>query len=615
MMLAASAYAQKFTDSLLLHIPTDNNVIDNGPQSYAVNASSIAYSTDNRGLANQSVVCNGLSTKITISTSSKFQHSLPLTAAVWVNITSQTGNFPVFYGADNVNAYSGIWLQVIDGYVYANMGDGQSNGTSNRYSVRSTNKLTTATWYHIAAVFKSGSIDLYINGSKDETTVASGNGTFMAWTTANSTYGYATKTGGYNYFSGSLDNLMVWGRALSDAEIRIAKNLVYFGEIGSTVKDFGPTNSVATNTGTTADFDRLGNANGGLKFNGSSDKLTLPTNANYKPTFPFTISAWVYSESKTGIVPIVATTDHQIDYYNGASLWVENGYPCLYIGDGGCKGANCRSTYLAADSIKINRWNLVTAVVTAYNNIKIYINGAAVSGGALSGTGTTMSNSASVPGTIGYLTDAYATSNRYFKGIIDEVFITNTALSAADVTTLFANSLYVVRHPGNSTGDQGTNIDITCAGAGTGAVTYQWQKNGWSGGWSNKSGATSNVLAFNSLQASDTGNYRCVIKLGSKTVTTNSCFVNMTIPVNKVQQLNQQIALYPNPANQKLKISTGLNTAYTVKIINLWGSVVMEKSAITRDLELDLNAISAGTYVVRVESAQGVYQSNLQVQR
>lgn len=615
MMLAASAYAQKFTDSLLLHIPTSNNVADNGPNNYTVSPTSVAYGNDYRSLANQAVVCNGSSTRVAITTSAKFQHALPMTVSVWVNITTQTGNLPVFYGADNYNVYSGIWLQVIDGYLYANMGDGQAAGTGNRYSVRSTNKLSVSTWYNITAVFKTGAIDLYINGTKDESTTASGGATTMAWMGVAASYGFASKSGGYNYFSGSLDNLMVWGRALSETEIKIAKNLVYFGEMGNTVKDFGPTTSIATKSGTTADFDRLGNTNGGLKFNGSSDKLTLPANANYKPTFPFTISAWVYSESKTGIVPIVATTDHQVDYYNGASLWVENGYPCLYIGDGGCKGANCRSTYLASDSIKINRWNLVTAVVTAYNNIKIYINGTAVSGGALSGTGTTMSNSASIPGTIGYLTDAYATSNRYFKGIIDEVLIANVALTAPDVNSLYANSLYVSQHPANVTADQGTSQFIACAGAGTGAVTYQWQRYTYGSGWANHSAATKKTVVFNSLSAADTGLYRCVITMGSKNVTTNAALVKMTIPVNGVVAPIHTLALYPNPANQKLKISTGLNTTYTISIINMAGSVVLEKAGIARELELDINAIAAGSYVVRVASAQGVYQTNLQVQR
>ncbi len=616
--LAAELVAQKYSDSLLLHIPVNSTVNDNGPAGYAPTSASITYSNDTRGNVNQAVTFNGTSSRVTYATAgTAFQHALPLTVSTWVNLNSITGNNPVFYSNDNYSRYAGVWIQIIDGFIYANVGDGIAAGSGNRFSVKSASALTASTWVHICAVFSSSNvIDLYINGVKDLATTASGTNVTMGWnTTSNTSLGSANiGAGTYAYLNGKIDNLMVWGRALSDVEVKLNKDLVFFGDLGAASKDFGPASNTITKTGTTADVDRMGNTGSGLLFNGNSDKIALPANATYKPAFPVTLSAWVYIETSTGTLPIVNTTDHSSGVYAGASLWIDNGFPTIYVGDASCNGGTCRRTYVSNDAITNGRWTLITAVLTNISTYKIYINGNAISGGVLSGTGAIMGNSASVAGTIGYLTDSYGALNKYFKGIIDEVSIINSAFTATDVTSMFSNSVYVKQQPSSTTVAQNTAASLTCKGIGTAAVTYQWQKKGNGNTFNNLSGATAATLSYSTLQAADTGDYQCVIISGGKQVTTNAAHIGMTVS-SGINQPIHTMHIYPNPAKNELSVTLDDGQEHQIKIFDLQGRVILNETSSSKNTILDISTIPAGSYVITCLNNSGLSQNPLLIVR
>lgn len=617
-VFTADLVAQKYSDSILFHIPVNSTLNDNGPGGYAPTSASVTYSNDTRGNVNQAATFNGTSSRVTYATAgTAFQHALPLTVSAWVNLTSITGNNPVFYSNDNYTRYAGVWIQIIDGFVYANVGDGFGAGITNRFSVKSATAITASTWVHICAVFKSPNvIDLYINGLRDLATTSSGSSTTMGWNTpSNTSLGSANiGAGTYSYLNGKIDNLMMWGRALSDVEVKLNKDLVFFGELGASVKDFGPASNTMTKTGTTTDVDRLGNTGSGLLFNGTSDKITLPTNATYKTAFPVTLSAWVYIETTTGTLPVVNTTDHTSGVYAGASLWIDNGFPTIYVGDATCNGATCRRTYVSNDAITTGRWTLVTAVLTNISTYKIYINGNAVSGGAQSGTGTTMGNSASVAGTIGYLTDSYGASNKYFKGIIDEVSIINSALTATDASAMFSNSVYVKLHPSSTTVAQNTAASLTCKGIGTVAVTYQWQKKGSGNTFNNVSGATAAILSYASLQAADTGDYQCVITSGGKQVTTNAAHIGMTVS-SGINKPIHSMHIYPNPAMIELMITLEDGLENQIKIFDLQGRMILSALSTSGNTRLDISAIPAGSYIITCLNKSGLSQNPLLIVR
>ncbi len=65
-------------------------------------------------------------------------------------------------------------------------------------------------------------------------------------------------------------------------------------------------------------------------------------------------------------------------------------------------------------------------------------------------------------------------------------------------------------NPGSQTVCQGSNLNFTVAG--TGALSYQWQKSGDGGvTWNNIGGAVSSSYTINNVQSSDAAMYRCVL--------------------------------------------------------------------------------------------------------
>jgi hypothetical protein len=83
--------------------------------------------------------------------------------------------------------------------------------------------LKTNTWYHVAVTFESGLVSIYINGSLDN----SGNIELTALPNRGSRvlrFG-DDQPGGQEYFNGSIDDIRIYKRALSESEIQ----QLYFG--------------------------------------------------------------------------------------------------------------------------------------------------------------------------------------------------------------------------------------------------------------------------------------------------------------------------------------------------------------------------------------------------
>jgi hypothetical protein len=141
----------------------------------------------------------------------------PLTVSMWVcpsvvNVTQYT-----FYLGDSA---SGTDADFIGMFVSAT---GKATAIQRRgsggTSAASTTTLAVGTWYHLVGLFTSHtSRSIYVNGkyeasdTSDETTVAGK----IYWRIGDA-YGGATEG---SWFNGKIDNVMVYERALSAAEIQ-----------------------------------------------------------------------------------------------------------------------------------------------------------------------------------------------------------------------------------------------------------------------------------------------------------------------------------------------------------------------------------------------------------
>lgn len=95
-----------------------------------------------------------------------------------------------------------------------------TGGTANW--VRGNTALATSTWYHVCATGNGTTWNLYVNGKKETLTVGAGTnaGTWYSAVTGKKfLIGLLTRTTSVIPFNGKIDDVRVYSRVLSDAEI------------------------------------------------------------------------------------------------------------------------------------------------------------------------------------------------------------------------------------------------------------------------------------------------------------------------------------------------------------------------------------------------------------
>ena len=234
MLLTLPAAAQGIRTGLVSHWPLDAVSPDglttpdmvSGNHLQLVGMSAADFTPGRRGNA---ASFDGASQILTLDTDPALTPGLPLTqhgsltVAMWVRATGTTQtdrrffseaslatNAPLFgLGTDNLAAPNGT--NAVSLYV---RNDANSAVINHR---KTTGRPLDGTWHHLAVTDSNGTIRYYIDGVADATTFAYTRGTLTAGTL---TLGAIRRLSGtLAYFSGQLDEVAVWSRALTAAEV------------------------------------------------------------------------------------------------------------------------------------------------------------------------------------------------------------------------------------------------------------------------------------------------------------------------------------------------------------------------------------------------------------
>lgn len=173
----------------------------------------------------------------------------------------------------------------------------------------------------------------------------------------------------------------------------------------------------------------------GALFNGSSSKIVVPNNADWKCGFPFTMGAWVYLDSVSGTYNICCTDETGVGgLYAGVTLRVVDGNVQVRMGNNAGSGESSRySTTTDTTPISAEEWFFVVITAAAYNDVTIYVNGASQTT-TNAGTATSMAYSTSDSAVGVFL------GTSYFDGYIDELFIFDDELTSGEVLGLYSAS-------------------------------------------------------------------------------------------------------------------------------------------------------------------------------
>ncbi|SVE46472.1 uncharacterized protein METZ01_LOCUS499326, partial [marine metagenome] len=135
-----------------------------------------------------------------------------ITIQSWVNVSSLPSEWTRFVGKGYNNSRTyGLWLSTSGKLLLQTYGGGQVNLSSNT-------ALQTGAWYHILATKSGNTATIYVNG------VATGTATFSG--TANSSTDPLTfgKNTDHTRYPGLLDEVAIWDKGLSAAEVTTLYN-------------------------------------------------------------------------------------------------------------------------------------------------------------------------------------------------------------------------------------------------------------------------------------------------------------------------------------------------------------------------------------------------------
>jgi hypothetical protein len=196
------------TNALLAWFPFDNNSSDvSGNNNNGAN-NNVTFISDRNGNPNAAGSFNGINAWLEVASPSfTFAHTDSFTYSVWVNKDVQPAAGVFLMVGSNA---AGNFISILQGP------NNTQFGTNKQQSawIWTTCPHTLNVWDHYVATYNAGIMRLYRNGTFESTTTF----THTNVTAANLPLYIGRGVGGA-YFKGAIDDVGIWGRALSDTEI------------------------------------------------------------------------------------------------------------------------------------------------------------------------------------------------------------------------------------------------------------------------------------------------------------------------------------------------------------------------------------------------------------
>jgi len=425
---------------------------------FALSGSTSNWVTGNAAKRGCALNFDGSNDNVTIGDANSLDLTTTGTLSAWVKVTTFATD-----GASNRRIIS-KQNNVADNEIYGLLTESTQsrfelrlNGNGNNLYTTTTN-LATGRWYHLVGTWDGTNARIYVNGAQDNIVAQS----TPSATTKNLLIGNWGATTGQGAFSGSLDDVRIYNRALTATEVTALYNsgsakltapsnngLVGYWSMDDCRGSSSTDSSGNRNTGSLTNFALststsnwvTGNAakrGCALNFDGVDDRVNIGAMTG---SVPFTMSFWARRNAipQTYAVPLALgannTTNFVAAFNEAGDIIYGNPLVSYATWAAGWK----------ADSA----FHHVVIVANSTTTATLYFDGA--NKGTLNAASTDIWTTPK----IGIRSDG--SSATPFSGAIDEVRIYNRALSPAEVTSLY-NSGAVKINASTASLQQGTNL-------------------------------------------------------------------------------------------------------------------------------------------------------------
>jgi hypothetical protein len=342
------------------------------------------------------------------------------TVECWVYLTAKPQLYPAIWS--NYNSFTTGALSLFAGHQSASATNFHVAHNGAFPVISSSSTIQYNVWTHLVVERYNGTLTLYVNGVS--------NGTYNSSTTNIATVGsnfYIMDTGdaiSSGYTNGYISNFrVVKGSAVYKAAFTppttpptAITNTIFLGCQSNRFFDSSTNAYTITTTGTPSvqPFSPFAPANpygvssvgGSIYFNGSSDYLTVPSNANLTlGTGDFTIEFWAYWTDTSATYPAI------YDQRAGAN----GAYPLILLISGVLSYYVNSAQVITGPTVVKNQWYHV-AVARSSSVTKLFVNGVQA-GSSYSDTTNYLGGTINIGRTFdGYLTTGYVSNLRVIKG-------------------------------------------------------------------------------------------------------------------------------------------------------------------------------------------------------
>lgn len=293
-------------------------------------------------------------------------------------------------------------------------------------------------WTHLAMTYNvaDGLNKLYVDGNLVQSRYRPGG----IYPTVSNAYAGREDSGNPRNFWGRIDELAIYRRALSDAEIQAVYNAGTAGKCRATATVTPPglagfwtgdgrADDMSGNNNHGALFGStkytLGKVGQGFDFDGFGDFVSIPPSSNQNIDGPFSAEAWIFPR-------VVGGTQHILSSGYFGAYWAlyltDINQPLTLraiLSDG--TSAGTISVASPAGALTLNQWNHVAFTHTYSGTssvLNLYINGVQVSGGWFPPVSVVNNNGLKL-----------GLGN--FNGMIDEAAIYRSELSATEIQSIY----------------------------------------------------------------------------------------------------------------------------------------------------------------------------------